>query len=158
MKPEISKHYFQTDLNTPIGWLQITATQQAVCSVLFTESRSQHRANAITRQASEQLEAYFAGERKHFNLPLSPQGTDFQNAVWRALQRVEYGQTRHYGYIAECLGKPKAVRAVGAANGRNPISIIIPCHRIIGANGTLTGYAGGLQRKAWLLNWEQHQQ
>lgn len=104
--------------------------------------------------ASSQLIEYFAGDRTEFDLTLAPVGTDFQLRVWTALLDVPYGETVSYGEIAEAVGKPTASRAVGAANGQNPISIIAPCHRIIGANGSLTGYGGGLDRKAWLLNLE----
>lgn len=99
----------------------------------------------------EQLEAYFAGERRTFDLALEPKGTDFQRRVWKALARIPYGTTTTYAAIAQAIGKPRAVRAVGAANGRNPLSIVIPCHRVIGADGTLTGYAGGLPNKRRLL-------
>ncbi len=98
-----------------------------------------------------QLDAYFAGRRRRFDLRLAPQGTVFQQSVWKALQAIPYGQTSFYSRLAEQIGKPKAVRAVGTANGANPISVIIPCHRVIGRDGSLTGYAGGLQRKAQLL-------
>ena len=104
--------------------------------------------------ATAQLSEYFAGERSEFDLPLHPVGTDFQLRVWEALLDVPYGETVSYGEIAEAIGNPGGSRAVGAANGRNPISIVAPCHRIIGANGSLTGYGGGLDRKAWLLNLE----
>ncbi len=99
----------------------------------------------------EQLEAYFAGERRSFDLELAPRGTDFQREVWRALAAIPYGQTTTYAAIANTIGKPRAVRAVGAANGRNPLSIIVPCHRVIGQDGTLTGYAGGIENKRALL-------
>jgi methylated-DNA-[protein]-cysteine S-methyltransferase len=101
--------------------------------------------------AAIQLDAYFAGRRREFDIPLDPEGTAFQREVWSALRRVRYADTLTYGELAQRIGKPKAVRAVGAANGRNPISIIVPCHRIIGADGSLTGYAGGLARKRALL-------
>lgn len=104
-----------------------------------------------------QLEAYFAGQLKQFNLPLAPQGTPFQQRVWQLLQLVPYGRTDSYGNLAKQLGDVKTTRAVGTANGSNPIAIIIPCHRIIGANGSLTGYAGGLDRKQFLLALESNQ-
>ena len=105
--------------------------------------------------AAEQLEEYFAGERTEFDLDLELAGTDFQRRVWAALQTIPYGETRSYGDIAEQIGKPGAFRAVGLANGRNPIGIIVPCHRVIGASGSLTGYGGGLDRKKLLLDLEQ---
>ena len=103
------------------------------------------------REAQRQLEEYFAGERTEFSLPLESHGTDFQQRVWRALRAIPFGTTISYGELARRIGNPRAVRAVGLANGRNPISIIVPCHRVIGANGTLTGYGGGLERKRFLL-------
>ncbi|ASU85580.1 cysteine methyltransferase [Nocardiopsis gilva YIM 90087] len=107
------------------------------------------------RETVDQLDAYFAGELRDFDLPLAPSGTDFQLRVWRELTTIPYGHTTSYGAIAEALGRPTASRAVGMANGRNPISIIVPCHRVIGANGALTGYGGGLPRKRHLLRLER---
>ncbi len=103
----------------------------------------------------QQLDAYFAGKLQKFNIPLKFSGTSFQECVWRALEKIPYGQTRSYAQIASSIGNAKAMRAVGTANGRNPISIIVPCHRVIGADGSLTGYGGGLKVKAWLLNHEK---
>ena len=105
-------------------------------------------------QAAEQLTEYFAGDRKCFDLPLQPEGTLFQRQVWQALAEIPYGETRSYRDIAARIGRPKAVRAVGGANGRNPLSIIIPCHRVIGADGSLTGFAGGTTVKQQLLQLE----
>jgi methylated-DNA-[protein]-cysteine S-methyltransferase len=106
-------------------------------------------------QAQEQLAAYFAGQRHNFDLPLNAQGTDFQQRVWQGLGQIPFGETRSYQALAKLIGQPQAVRAVGAANGRNPIAIIVPCHRVIARNGQLTGYAGGLDRKRWLLHHER---
>lgn len=106
-------------------------------------------------ETARQLVEYFAGERKVFDLPLAPEGTGFQQLVWRALTTIPFGETRTYGQQATLIKRPSASRAVGAANGRNPIGIIVPCHRVIGANGTLTGYAGGLAMKQWLLEHER---
>lgn len=106
------------------------------------------------REASNQLEAYFSGKLKSFDLKLAPEGTEFQKSVWKALYEIPYGETRTYKDIAVSVGKPKAYRAVGLANNRNPIAIIIPCHRVIGANGKLTGYASGLEIKEFLLKFE----
>ncbi len=103
------------------------------------------------RQAMHQLRRYFAGERVQFSCPLDLRGTPFQVDVWEELYRIPYGSTRSYAQIAQAIGRPKAVRAVGAANGANPVAVIVPCHRVIGSNGTLTGYGGGLSMKAWLL-------
>ena len=106
-------------------------------------------------QVQHQLDQYFAGQRQQFDLPLNPVGTDFQKQVWRCLPQIPFGTTSAYGTLAQMLGKPGAARAVGAANGRNPISIIVPCHRVIAADRQLTGYAGGIDRKRWLLQHEQ---
>lgn len=106
---------------------------------------------AAAREAVEELRAYFAGERSEFEVPLAPKGTPFQQAVWQALLEIPYGTRATYGAIARRIGKPSGPRAVGMATGRNPISVIVPCHRVVGANGTLTGYGGGLDRKEWLL-------
>jgi methylated-DNA-[protein]-cysteine S-methyltransferase len=105
----------------------------------------------------QQLTDYFAGRLTEFDLPLAPRGTDFQQKVWQALQTIPYGETISYGELAQQIGQPNASRAVGLANGSNPISIIVPCHRVIGASGKLTGYGGGIERKQWLLNHEQGQ-
>ena len=107
---------------------------------------------AVTRQ---QLSDYFTGALTQFDLPLSPQGTPFQKRVWAALKTIPYGATLSYGELAQQIGQPQAARAVGLANGRNPVSIIVPCHRVVGANGKLTGYGGGVERKQWLLNHER---
>lgn len=109
------------------------------------------RDDAALKPARQQLNAYFAGELKDFDLPMRGTGTAFQETVWRALCDIPYGETISYGELARRIGQPTAARAVGLANGQNPISIIVPCHRVIGANGTLTGYGGGLPRKKWLL-------
>ena len=105
--------------------------------------------------AARQLSEYFAGDRTDFDLDLAPSGTDFQRKVWTALSQIPYGTTESYGQLALRIGQPTASRAVGLANGRNPIAIVVPCHRVIGSSGTLTGYAGGLERKRWLLEHER---
>ena len=105
--------------------------------------------------AAEQLDAYFAGRRHRFDLPMAPPGTDFQQRVWSQLREIPYGETRSYGQLAESLGQPGAARAVGLANGANPLSIVVPCHRVIGADGSLTGFGGGIDRKRFLLDLEQ---
>jgi methylated-DNA-[protein]-cysteine S-methyltransferase len=114
-----------------------------------------HRRSAVLQLAAAQLTEYFAGQRRDFDLPLAPQGTDFQREVWRALAQIPFGITCSYGELARAIGRPAASRAVGAANGRNPIAIILPCHRVIGASGELTGYGGGLPMKRWLLDHER---
>lgn len=108
----------------------------------------------VLRQATEELQRYFSGEVVHFSCPLNMRGTPFQISVWQALQTIPYGESRSYGEIAASIGRPAASRAVGAANGANPVAIIVPCHRVIGSNKSLTGYGGGLSTKAWLLSLE----
>ncbi len=153
---------------SPVGELLLTATDEGLTRVWFEENRHGGPRSAewqradevggaaerILRDAREQLDAYFAGERKSFDLPLAAAGTPFQERVWKTLRSIPFGHTTSYGEIATRMGEPKAVRAVGAANGRNPISIIVPCHRVIGANGDLTGFGGGIERKRWLLEHE----
>lgn len=143
---------------SPLGILLLTANKQALFSIEFgAENMYPAKSdNPILIEAKRQLDQYFKGERRIFNLPLHLNGTDFQVKVWQALQKIGYGKTATYGKIAKIIGNPKAVRAVGGANHRNPIPIIIPCHRIIGKDGTLTGYGGGLDRKKWLLTLEQN--
>ncbi|GAA0374761.1 methylated-DNA--[protein]-cysteine S-methyltransferase [Bowmanella denitrificans] len=145
-------------LHSPIGLVEIAATHSGLCSIKFVETqRFDTQPTRLLDKAVTQLDEYFQGKRRQFELPLAAPGTEFQQQVWRALQTVDFGQTASYAQIARRIGNPAAVRAVGAANGKNPISILVPCHRIIGSNGTLTGYAGGIERKAWLLQHEQAQ-
>lgn len=142
-------------LDTPVGMLEIAAADGALKHIYFVESAiHKTTVNDTLRQAKQQLAEYLAGERKRFDLPMAPQGTEFQKRVWQALTTIEFGDTCSYLDIARLIGNEKAVRAVGAANGKNPLSIIVPCHRVIGSNGKLTGYAGGLSKKAWLLTLE----
>lgn len=149
-------------LNTPVGEILLAGDEAGLRFVSFPEGKHriqpqagwQYNAQACV-DARIQLEEYFAGKRQQFDLKLVPNGTPFQLEVLRALQEIPYGETRSYGDIAALIGKPKAMRAVGAANGRNPIPIIIPCHRVIGANGSLTGFGGGLDTKRYLLDLEQ---
>jgi len=142
-------------LNSPLGWLEIKANEAGLQAVLFKEFEGESTAEqSYTKEVVNQLNAYFNKKLKAFDLPLSPMGTIFQKSVWKELLKVEYGKTSNYSTIAKQLGDIKKVRAVGMANGKNPISIIIPCHRIIGADGSLVGYAGGLQRKKKLLELE----
>jgi methylated-DNA-[protein]-cysteine S-methyltransferase len=144
-----------------LGDVLLAATEQGLAGVWFVQGqlhmpdRSQwatDEAHPILRVAAQQLHDYFSGQRQSFDLPLQPAwGTTFQRAVWQALQSIPYGHTSSYGEIARHIGNPKAVRAVGAAIGQNPHSIIVPCHRVVGTNGSLTGFAGGLPRKQFLL-------
>ena len=146
---------YSQSFRSPCGNLTVSASERGVTAVTFTGNRLQKdQPSGITALACEQLQAYFAGDITLFDLPLDLQGTDFQQRVWRQLLRVNYGETASYGDIALQLDNPKAVRAVGMANSKNPIAIVVPCHRIIGRNGSLTGYAGGLERKRYLLNLE----
>lgn len=143
-------------LQTPIGWLNIVADESAVVAIEFDADPTASEApNAVSQQCCQQLAAYFNGEISDFDVPLKMVGTDFQRQVWQALNHVPYGETCSYADIANRIGNPKAVRAVGAANGKNPIPIIVPCHRVIGSSGKLTGYAGGLDLKVWLLEHEK---
>jgi len=146
--------FYYDSFDTPLGLMEVTATEQAVKSIYFVEQTQPQRANDITASTKQQLGEYFDGARDTFDLPLDADGTDFQKTVWRALTAIPSGQTCTYGDIAKKIGNPKGVRAVGLANGRNPMTIVVPCHRVIGANGKLTGYASGVERKAWLLNHE----
>jgi len=142
---------------SPLGLIEIAASDQGIHAILFVDTSSAPSSTdqPLLQQCQLQLQQYFAGERQQFDLPLAATGTGFQQQVWQALCQIDYGQTCSYSAIAARLNNPKAVRAVGAANGRNPLSIVVPCHRVIGANGSLTGYAGGLDRKRWLLAHEQ---
>lgn len=144
---------------SPIGPLGVGEEDGAITLILFAGQQPpegyREGETSLLREAWAQLERYFAGELRQFSLPLAPAGTPFQQAVWRALEEIPYGETRSYGEIASQVGRPKASRAVGAANHRNPIPIVIPCHRVIGAGGTLTGYGGGLDRKKLLLDLER---
>lgn len=155
--------YVHTPLKSPVGVLTLVASNKGLAAVLWeNDSPSRVRLgiglcdpqHPVLITASQQLSEYFAGTRRVFDVPLDFNGTVFQQQVWRALLDIPFGQTRSYGDIARSIQNPAAVRAVGAANGRNPISIIAPCHRVIGANGTLTGFAGGLSAKDYLLRLE----
>jgi methylated-DNA-[protein]-cysteine S-methyltransferase len=160
---ETQKGYVYRWLDSPVGRLKLIATDQALVGVLW-EKEDAHRArlNSETEnnthpllvEADCQIDEYFRGRRQTFDLKLDLIGTDFQRAVWHALLTIPFGETRTYEQIARQIGKPTAMRAVGAANGRNPISIVVPCHRVIGSSGELTGFAGGLDAKAFLLKLE----
>jgi methylated-DNA-[protein]-cysteine S-methyltransferase len=146
---------FTETMNTPIGTLLIQASARGITHVDFIDTESpENQPNALTTRCKRQLQEYFDGKRKTFDLPLDQQGTTFQKSIWNKLIKIPFGQAVSYRDIADMVNNRNAVRAVGAANGKNPIAIIVPCHRVIGADRTLTGYAGGLQRKAWLLKHE----
>ena len=156
-----AKIYF-TEFASPVGKLRLTGSDAALTGVFMESDRHEAvprrdalRDAAPLREARRQLEEYFAGARREFSLVLDAAGTEFQRSVWRALCGIPFGETASYGDIAKRIGNPKAVRAVGLANGRNPISIIVPCHRVIGADGSLTGYGGGVKRKRFLLALEK---
>jgi len=152
---------FQSTLQTPLGDFALIGGDAGLRALLPIERVGQFEmpiksgAHPILDEAANQLSKYFEGTLREFSVPLDLRGTSFQNRAWLALQNIPYGQTRSYGEQAKYLESPNAARAVGAANGRNPIWIIVPCHRIIGASGSLTGYAGGFERKRWLLDWER---
>ncbi|MFB7929778.1 methylated-DNA--[protein]-cysteine S-methyltransferase [Streptomyces sp. NPDC056039] len=153
------KHHTVTD--SPYGPLTLVADDGVLCGLYMTDQRHRPpeetfgpRDDTLFAEAEEQLEAYFAGDLKDFTVELRLTGTPFQRTVWEQLSRIPYGETRTYGQLAATLGTPTASRAVGLANGRNPIGIIVPCHRVVGANGSLTGYGGGLDRKRRLLEFE----
>ncbi|RFN59127.1 methylated-DNA--[protein]-cysteine S-methyltransferase [Marixanthomonas ophiurae] len=145
---------------SPIGWIELKGDASGLGSVIFIDSEISSEENNREKlpnslqKTIEQLTEYFEGNRQTFDIPLSPQGTEFQKKVWRELQEIPFGKTTSYQKMANALGDPKVIRAAASANGKNPISIIIPCHRVIGTDGSLTGYAGGLQRKKWLLQHE----
>lgn len=147
-------------MDSPLGLMAVSAVDEGLTCVHMgveemKDAWGPEEATPVLEAAVDQLEAYFAGDLKEFDLPLAASGTDFQKRVWAQLCRIPYGETVAYMDVAEALGDRKAVRAVGLANGRNPIAIIVPCHRVIGANGKLTGYAGGLWRKERLLSLER---
>jgi len=151
-------------MESPVGKLQLIASDKALVAILWENDKPQRvRLNDLVAndqhpvlvETERQLKEYFAGKRKKFSVALDMRGTRFQKDVWEALLTVPFGETRSYAQLAKQLGNPRATRAVGAANGRNPVSIIVPCHRVIGSSGKLTGFAGGLEVKAHLLNLEK---
>lgn len=155
--------YAYTTTRTPVGVLTLVAGPDGLAAILWenddpTRTRLgtlvHEPEHPLLRETARQLDEYFSGLRRDFTLPLRPSGTEFQRQVWEALGTIPFGQTRSYAQIARQIGRPRAVRAVGAANGRNPLSIVAPCHRVVGADGKLTGFAGGLAVKAQLLAME----
>jgi methylated-DNA-[protein]-cysteine S-methyltransferase len=149
-------------IDSPVGALTLIAGDRHLVAIAWQkegedapfDAAPETAPHPVLDETERQLRAYFAGERREFDLPLDFRGTEFQRRVWRALLTIPFGETRSYRDIATQLGQPSATRAVGAANGRNPIPIVAPCHRVIGANGSLTGFGGGLENKAFLLNLE----
>lgn len=164
--PTAAKRRAHTVIESPIGPLTLIAHDGRLAGVLMEVNRydasAYERGDVVARDdepvlaaAAAQLDAYFAGELTAFDLPLTLHGTGFQRTVWTGLQGIPYGQTISYGELARRIGQPSASRAVGLANGRNPVSIVVPCHRVIGADGSLTGYGGGMERKRFLLGLEE---
>lgn len=149
---------YQAYLQTPPGLLRLRSDEDYIRELYFvsdeTFTQEKDSVSPLIKEALTQLKAYFKSELNNFDLPLSPEGSEFQKTVWEKLQSIPYGHTTSYGKIASQMGDENYTRAVGSANGKNPIAIIIPCHRVIGSNGSLTGYAGGLHRKKWLLDFE----
>ncbi|HEU4839727.1 MAG TPA: methylated-DNA--[protein]-cysteine S-methyltransferase [Micavibrio sp.] len=157
-------YVFRT-MPSPVGELTLVAGARGLSGILWENDKAgrvrlggmwEDKSQPVLAAAARQLEEYFAGKRKVFSVPLDFQGTDFQKKVWQALLTIPFGETRSYAQIANQIDNPKSVRAVGAANGKNPISIIAPCHRVIGSNGDLTGFAGGIAAKTLLLSLEGH--
>lgn len=151
---------YRADYESPIGTIEIAGNDQAVVSILFTDREKAEYPLEIghpdaIKECWQQLDEYFKGERREFSFPYMMEGTNFQQRVWNALTSIPYASTGTYKDIASLIENEKAVRAVGTANGRNKLSIVLPCHRIIGTNGTMTGYAGGIWRKEWLLEHER---
>ena len=151
-------------IESPVGELKLVASDHGLVAVLWENDRptrvrlnemAENDQHPVLVETERQLDEYFAGKRKEFSVALDMSGTRFQKDVWEALLAIPFGETRSYGQLAKQLGNPRATRAVGAANGRNPVSIIVPCHRVIGSSGKLTGFAGGLDVKAHLLSMEQ---
>jgi methylated-DNA-[protein]-cysteine S-methyltransferase len=144
-------------LKTPLGWLKFNCTDHSLKSISFQDPSDSTTASTFSeygQKVRQQLQEYFKGTRTKFNLNLAPEGTSFQKEVWQQLENIPFGQTISYRELARQIGDPNKMRAVGRANGQNPIPIIIPCHRVIGSNGQLTGYSGGIYRKKWLLRHE----
>jgi methylated-DNA-[protein]-cysteine S-methyltransferase len=159
--------YSYKTMKSPVGRLKLVASERGLAAILWENDDPKRvrlaplvedKNHPVLLEAERQLNDYFAGKLKKFSLRFDFAGTEFQKEVWRALAAIPFGETRSYGDIARQIGRPKAVRAVGAANGKNPISIIVPCHRVIGSNGKLTGFAGGLETKAFLLKTESEKE
>lgn len=152
---EIHKAYYQS----PVGCIEVTGNSEGISSVKYLEAEPQNKGENpdCLKEAVRQLNEYFLGSRREFDLPIKAHGTDFEIRVWNELRTIPFGTTISYLDLAHKLGNKGAVRAVGHANGKNPVNIITPCHRVIGANGSLTGYGGGLWRKEWLLKFEKSQ-
>lgn len=159
------RQFFSGSFTAPFGVLNVVASDLGVRYVMFENDAHpksldglnlQHdTSHAVMRETWSQLNEYFSGKRREFDVPIDLRGTDFQVAAWKSLARIPFGRTWSYGEQAASIGRPTAVRAIGGANGRNPIAVVLPCHRVIGANGSLTGFGGGIEVKKWLLNHEK---
>lgn len=159
------RQFFSGEFTAPFGELNVVASDDGVRYVMFEndahpkplDGLSPHRdeSHAVVRRVLDQLSEYFAGVRREFDVSLDLRGTEFQVAAWTSLARIPFGRTWSYGEQAASIGRPTAVRAIGGANGRNPVGVILPCHRVIGADGSLTGFGGGIEVKKWLLNHEK---
>lgn len=161
-----NQSYLGKVIDSPVGQLKLVASERGLAAILWENDNPRRvplgevvesDSDPVLLETERQLREYFAGQRKEFALPMDFRGTEFQQRVWAALLTIPFGETRSYAQIAQQIGCPAAVRAVGAANGRNPLSIIAPCHRVLGSNGKLTGFAGGLETKAKLLSMERHE-
>ncbi|HEY3866142.1 MAG TPA: methylated-DNA--[protein]-cysteine S-methyltransferase [Solirubrobacteraceae bacterium] len=162
--PTSARRIFFTKMASPIGELLLVGDGETLSGLYMQDGRKPKRIDSAWHESAApfadvktQLQEYFAGTRTTFAIPLAPEGAPFERLVWRALEEIPYGETVSYGEIARRVGQPGAARAVGTANGRNPIAVIVPCHRVIGADGSLTGYGGGLERKRLLLELERGQ-
>ncbi|MBW2705782.1 MAG: methylated-DNA--[protein]-cysteine S-methyltransferase [Deltaproteobacteria bacterium] len=148
---------YKTYYKSPLGSIEILGSQDSIIALDFVEEMlpEDGELTFCVKECLKQIDEYFRGDRREFFLNLQPVGTDFQKSVWRQLEKIPYGKTTSYGKIADVIGKPNASRAVGSANGKNPLAIIVPCHRVIGSDGSLTGYGGGVWRKRWLIGFER---
>jgi methylated-DNA-[protein]-cysteine S-methyltransferase len=157
MKKVIEKNIYKAYINSPIGLIEVVGTQDTIKEVNFVDEKFDvnFEINNYVEKCVNQLDEYFNGGRKEFELNLQPEGTEFQKIVWSELLKIPYGYTKSYHFMSKLIGDTSAIRAVAKANAQNKIAIIIPCHRVIGSDGSLTGYAGGLWRKKWLLGHEQ---
>jgi methylated-DNA-[protein]-cysteine S-methyltransferase len=159
----ITLEVLHTEMESPVGMLHLFAHDTGLTALYMNIQRyempdGKQGSNPILEQVKQELAEYFDGSRREFTVPIDPQGTDFRKLVWKELMNIPFGKTISYGELAKRLGDPLLTRAVGTANGANPISVIIPCHRVIGSNGHLTGYGGGIERKRWLLDHEAEDQ
>jgi O-6-methylguanine DNA methyltransferase len=144
----------QLSFSSPLGWITLTENEGAISQLEFKKSSHLKTKNSTLNLAKKELEEYFKGKRKKFDVPLSPQGTPFQQKVWKNLQKIGWGDVSHYEHLAKLSSSPKGQRAIGNAVGKNPLAIIIPCHRILRKNGALGGFSGGISKKVWLLKHE----